>query len=179
MDSNFDVASLSEEAITSIIESCDYKYSERELNIRKSFVKEYLVDFDQTNAAVRCGFAKAFAIEYATKFMEEPLVQKLISEARKSISTDDLLNDKVAKSQIMASLLREANYFGNGSSHSARVAALAQLVSVHGLKSAEKIEQTTIHKGGVMIIPAVPQSLSEYEKMALEQQAVLVANANE
>lgn len=169
---------ISDNVINEIIENSTVRYSEREKAIRVQFVKEYLIDYDEINAAVRCGFARTFAEEYAKNFMEEVFVQQLIAEGKNRIDVDGLMDSKEVKSQILHALLREANQFGKGASHSARVAALGKLVDVYGLDAPKKIEQTNIHKGGVMVIPGAQMSLEEYERMALQQQTALVQDAS-
>ena len=70
-------------------------------------------------------------------------------------------------------LRREANTFGKGASHSARVAAMAQLARIYGM---DTINIKAEHTGGVMLIP-MTSSLSEWEKAASKSQAALMADA--
>lgn len=169
-------AGLSELIIQEIIDNSTINYTSRELALRDQFVKEYLVDYDKVKAAIRCGFAKSFAEDYATRFMEEPYVHKRIKELESKNNADDCPNDQDARSIIKSGLFREANFTGNGSSHSARVSALANLAKIHGMEAPTKVEQTTTHKGCVMLVPAVA-SIAEYEKMAIASQAKLIQHA--
>lgn len=110
--------------------------SERE--IRDAFVREYLEDYNETEATIRIGFMASFAKDYAGKFMSEPYVLQKIKEreATLGIETDD---DR-RKLQILAGLRREANYRGSGASHSARVNALTNLAKLYGMEPPTKTQ---------------------------------------
>ena len=171
------MSELTENVINELIDNSNPEYTAREIELRKLFVKEYLVDYNQVKAAIRCGFAKSYANDYAVKWMEEPFVQKEIKRLESSVDARNCPNDDDARSQIKAALFREANFTGDGSSHGARVSALAKLAAIHGLEAPTKIEQTTTHKGGVMLIPA-PVDMRDYERAAIESQAQLIRDAS-
>ena len=166
-----------EDIVNELIDNSNPEYTLRELELRKLFAKEYCVDYDQVKAAIRCGFAKAYANDYAVKWMEEPFVQKEIKRIESTVDATNCPNDEEARSIIKAALFREANFTGTGSSHSARISALVSLAKIHGLEAPTKIEQTTTHKGGVMLIPAVAD-MREYERSAIESQAQLIRDAS-
>lgn len=170
------MSTLTEAVINELIDNSNPQYTDRELALRQTFVKEYCVDYDKVKAAIRCGFAKSFAEDYATRFMEEPYVHQLIKKLESEQETSDCPSDDTARSIIKSGLFREANFTGNGSSHSARVSALANLAKIHGMEAPTKVEQTTTHKGCVMLVPAVA-SIAEYEKMAIASQAKLIQHA--
>jgi len=178
MSNQNNTESFGEAAIETYLAVSNPDYTPREIEIRKRFAQEYIVDYDQIKAAIRCGFAKSFAGDQAAKFMEEPFVLQAIKQLESSIKIDDAPNDKDAIAIIKSGLFREAHFKGMGASHSARVSALAKLATIHGMEAPTKIEQTTTHKGGVMLIPAVA-SISEYEKMAINSQATLISHASD
>jgi hypothetical protein len=150
--------------------------TEREQALRNLFVAEYLVDFDQTAAAMRCGFNRQFAIEYGTKFMAEPYVLKKINSVKfQDVDVPEDQDDYDAK-RVRSALMLEAHYRGPGSSHAARVAALAKLASLIGMDKPIKTEQTVNHRGGVMAVPGIA-SLDDWEKAASESQDALVKDA--
>jgi hypothetical protein len=149
--------------------------SDRERALRDLFVSEYLVDFDQTAAAMRCGFNRKFAIEYGTKFMAEPYVLQKMN-LMKFAEVDEVDQNEYDSKRVRAALMQEAHYFGPGSSHAARVAALAKLASLIGMDKPLKTEQTINHRGGVMAVPGIA-SLDDWEKAASESQDELVKDA--
>jgi len=106
----------------------------REKALRDAFVKEYLTDYHPVRAAIRLGFKAGIAETYADKFMRESYVLKQISSTEQSNGNIDGI--------IKNSLIKEANYFGPGSSASARVSALAQLAKNEGI---EKSPQTVVN----------------------------------
>lgn len=155
--------------------------SEREKALRDVFVKEYLVDFDAFAAALRCGFMRSFAGEYATKFMEEPYVRQQIQLHQLDVQTNvPLTEDEYTKKKIIARLMKEAHFEGKGSSHAARVAALGKLASLHGMdvKVAPGSDGMGVHRGGVMAVPAIAD-INEWEATAVASQERLVAHARD
>lgn len=149
----------------------------RERALRDMFVSEYLIDYDQVRAAQRCGFVYQFAVEYSQKFMEEPYVQQKINAIKfQKVNEKEMADyDKI---RIRNALMAEAHNRGAGSSHSARVAALAKLAAMHGMDAPKKSEQTVMHKGGVMAIPGIAK-LDDWEVAASASQDQLVAHARE
>jgi hypothetical protein len=73
---------------------------------------------------------------------------------------------------VIAMLRREANTFGKGASHTARVAAMAQLARIYGMNT---VNVKAEHSGGVMVVP-MASSLSEWAQTASESQATLMAD---
>lgn len=148
----------------------------REKALRDFFVVEFLKDYDPVLAAMRCGFMRAFAEEYAVRFMGESYVQRKI----KNDEFTDPANAKVEaaddKRKILVGLRREANYRGPGASASSRVAALAQLARIHGMDVVKKDKGTGTNRGGVMVVPGIAD-IDEWEKVASESQDKLVADA--
>jgi phage terminase small subunit len=115
----------------------EQQYSYREKALRDFFVKEYLVDYDATAAAIRVGYGKSIAKEYGNRFMQEPYVLRKIQEEEVAVNPNG--DDKeAAKKRIMAGLVREANYRGPGSSQAARVAALSKLAHLHEMEPKQK-----------------------------------------
>lgn len=111
--------------------------SPAEKQLRDRFVTEYLVDYNAWAACVRVGFIKSVAMTYASELMEDPYVRREISrrELERRVVTTDVDENAKARthSQLESWLLREANYMGQGSSHSARIAAINTLAKIHKL----------------------------------------------
>lgn len=121
--------------------------TEREQRLRDLFVAEYLIDYDYTAAAVRIGFATNNAVEFGQKFKYDPYVQRRISESMGAEHTDPEFMNVVTKRRIINTLMKEAHYTGAGSSHSARVAALAKLSNIKGMDAPTKTETKVKHEG--------------------------------
>jgi hypothetical protein len=150
--------------------------SPREKALRDMFVSEYLIDYDQVKAAMRCGFNMQFAQEYSRRFMEEAYVQRRINEIRFT-KVDDRQLEEFDKARIKTSLMAEAHYHGAGSTQAARVAALGKLATMYGMET-KKVEATVTHRGGVMAVPGIA-SLDDWEKQASASQDELVKHAND
>ncbi len=147
--------------------------SQEEKVLRNKFVDEYLVDFNELRAALRCGFNIRWAEEYAHRFMQEPYVLCRINERREEL---DYLDKRVAsplKKHLFNLMLTEAKV--QGGTQAARVSAIGRLMSVMGMDAPVQSEVT--HKGGVMLVPAPPKSLDDWEKEAMDSQQKLLTDA--
>lgn len=148
----------------------------QERALRDLFVAEYLVDFNATKAAMRCGFGKQFAVEYAKKFMAEPYVQQRISGIQKLDQRDEVSLEKFNKRRVQEQLMEEAHYHGPGSSQAARVAALKALADMYGMGSAAQARQAAQGggqvAGGVMVVPEIAD-VTNWEQTAMGSQKAL------
>lgn len=140
--------------------------------LRDKFVIQYLVDFDPLAAAIRVGFAKSYAKEYAEQFMDETYVRNKIVQMQMSKAFEPRVEEDETKRKIRTMLMREAQDYGPGSSHSARVAALGKLMSLYGMDAPVKSAVEHSMRGGVMRIPATP-SLNDWEEAAIDSQTKL------
>lgn len=143
--------------------------SDSEKELRDKFVEQYMFDFDRVGSAIRVGFSPSFALEWSQKFMDESYVRLKIAEKMKALAEDDNVEEAETKRRIRAQLLREANYRGAGSSHAARVSALAKLSSFYGMDAPTKTQQEITHRGGVMAVPGIAK-VEDWESAALESQ---------
>mgnify|MGYP003365306294 CR=1 FL=1 len=141
--------------------------------IREQVVREYLFDFNWTKACLRCGFRTEFAEDTAKRFMQDPYcvwrLKTLSRELNINITPEQKQTlEEEKRSDIMTALEREANYFGPGSSSSARVSALAKLAQLRGMEPAKqaKVELKT---PGVMIAPGIAK-VDEWEQIATQSQ---------
>lgn len=151
--------------------------SSREKELREKFVSEYLLDYDQTAAAIRIGFSASFAATYAENFMQEPYVRKRIAEMQTALTEDEKLEADLDRRRIRAGLMREAHYRGPGSSHAARVAALGKLANIREMDAPVKIKSDVTHRGGVMMVPGIA-NFDEWEKAAQASQTDLQKDSN-
>lgn len=88
-----------------------------------AFAREYLVDLNATQAAIRAGYSEKTAYSQGQRLLKNAEVQAAIAKAqaqrakRLQLTADDVLKG----------LYAEATYDGEGSSHSARVQAWAHI----------------------------------------------------
>lgn len=148
-----------------------------EMELRDRFVAEYLADYDAYKAAIRIGYAPAYAKDFCVRFMQEPYVLGKIRLAEGG-SQDDL-DVETQKKMIVAALWREAKNMGAGSSQAARVAALAKLSAFYGM-DAPKTSKTELTGAdglplgaGVFVVPGMVTA-EEWAKQAEAQQEELV-----
>jgi hypothetical protein len=148
----------------------------RERALRDLFVQEYLTDYDQFAAALRCGYAESYAREYAGKLMNEPYVRQKIRELE--VLPEDEDNPEKMKNYVVVGLRREANYRGSGASPSARVAALSKISSIYGLDAPTRSKNE--HTGpdgqalaGMLVIPGL-MNMEEWAIAAEKQQTALI-----
>jgi phage terminase small subunit len=90
---------------------------------RQRFVEEYLVDLNATRAAIRAGYSPRTANREGARLLSNAVIAEAISERQKRREE----RTEVTQDMVVAGLLVEAKLTGEGSSHSARVAAWTQL----------------------------------------------------
>lgn len=150
----------------------DPEYREKELSpkellLRRAFVQEYMRDRNAYAACIRMGFIESYAADWARAFMGEGVVRRLIAKSEEYEQTPEA---KAARASTVESLaFKEAQYYGPGASHGARVSALGLLAKIHGLEAANKTEAEVTYKGGVMMVPALT-SPDEWGKLASQSQ---------
>lgn len=149
-----------------------------EKDIRDQFVAEYMKDFSAYKAALRIGFLREFAADYSEKFLNEPYVQKQIAALTSLPPKKEEVDEDADKQEIINMLRREANYHGPGSSHAARVSALAKLTAILGMDAPTRSINENIHRGGVMVVPST-QSQEDWEKQAMKSQGELQSGARD
>ncbi len=87
------------------------------------FIEEYLLDLNATQAAIRAGYSKKTANEQGARLLAKVSVRKAVAEARQARSE----RTEITQDEVIQGLKKEATLEGEGSSHSARVAAWAHL----------------------------------------------------
>ena len=99
------------------------------LNAKQArFVDEYLVDLNATQAAIRAGYSAKTAASKGFSLLRIVEIAKEVE--RRQAETSEKTG--VTREQVLERLWVEANYDGEGSSHSARVSALSWLGKHHG-----------------------------------------------
>jgi hypothetical protein len=136
-----------------------------------------LADYDAYKAAIRIGYAPAYAKDFCQRFMQEPYVLGKIRNAEGG-NVDDA-DPEVQKRMVLAGLWREARNFGAGSSQAARVAALSKISAFFGM-DAPKTSKTELTGAdgqplgaGVFVVPGMVTA-EEWAKQAEAQQEELV-----
>lgn len=87
------------------------------------FVEEYLIDLNATQAEIRAGYSKKTAQQMGAENLTKPVVAEAIKNAQAKRSERTL----VTQDDVIRGLLTEAEWQGEGSSHSARVSAWGHL----------------------------------------------------
>lgn len=154
--------------------------SVEEKAVRDLFVTEYLVDYDGIKAAMRCGFQFQFAVEYSKQFLQDPYVQKRISDLRTSGSVNQETLDEYNRRRVREALMEQAFYQGPGASHAARVAALGRLTTILGMDPSVKggaNGKGPGAQGGVMAVPGIAD-IDQWEQTASQSQDELVKHAS-
>lgn len=147
----------------------------------QAYAKELMVDFDTVKAMLRAGlmsgeeFAKRTATSVyktAQRWANDPYVLSACKAFIDRIEDDKILT----RERILFGLYTEANYFGPGSSASARVAAWAKLAKLKGMEEAPPDPLAAKEaKGGILMIP-YSSSIEEWEAAAMGAQAQLKAD---
>lgn len=90
---------------------------------QQRFIDEYLIDFNATQAAIRAGYSQDTAKQQGSRLLTNVDVRAAIDTAIRERSSRALLSQDA----VLCGLLEEARHTGDGSSHSARVAAWAHI----------------------------------------------------
>lgn len=110
------------------------------------FVKEYLVDLNATQAAIRAGYSKKTAKSIGQENLTKPDVAAEIERAKQKRTN----KVEITAEYVLRRINEEANYFDEGASHSARVSAL-KLLANHTDVCKEKHEFTGADGGDIRI----------------------------
>lgn len=131
------------------------------------FVEHYLECFNATEAARRLGYKGSSASTHGHELLHNEFTQAELEKRYSQHATEN----KNSRQIVIQMLMREANYFGDGASHSARVKAQTQLSKILGMESQREPEVVEKNRG-VMLVPYF-QSGEEWEKEAISSQAAL------
>ena len=90
---------------------------------QQRFVDEYLIDLNATQAAIRAGYSGKNAESIGYQLLQKTPVQEALIAA-KTKRTERTL---ITQDMVLSGLKKEAEYFDEGTSHSARVSAWEKL----------------------------------------------------
>lgn len=96
---------------------------------RQRFVQEYLKDLNATQAAIRAGYSARTAKQQGARLLTNADVMAAAEAAKQRVA--DRID--VTVEEIVTGLYTEATRTGQGSQHSARVAAWAHLGKYRGM----------------------------------------------
>lgn len=108
---------------------------------QRRFVWEYCKDHSPAQAAIRAGYKERNAPSIACRLLQIPAVQAAIRERERQIAEAAMLDETI----VLQGLLREAQYTGDGSTHTARVSAWREVAKILGLEI-RKVEHTVTHR---------------------------------
>ena len=130
------------------------------------FIEHYLACFNASEAARRMGYGGASASSQGWEFLHHAFTQAELQKRYR----DHAEKNHYARQEIIAMLYREANYFGEGASHSARVKAQAQLSKIFGMETIQPEAEAVVRR--VMCVPFF-SSMDEWEAAAAASQRAL------
>jgi phage terminase small subunit len=96
---------------------------------QKRFVEEYLVDLNATQAAIRAGYSARTAEQQGPRLLGNVEIAAAVQTAQEARSQ----RLRLTQDDVLRGLHREATWMGDGSSHSARVAAWGLLAKHLGM----------------------------------------------
>ena len=105
---------------------------------QQRFVDEYLIDLNATQAAIRAGYSPKTAEQQGFQLLKKTSVSEAIEQAQQERQKRTM----VTQDDVIRGLLTEAEWQGEGSSHSARVSAWAHL-GKHLNMFTDKIDHTS------------------------------------
>lgn len=135
--------------------------------LREKFVREYIKDFNGTEAMRRLGYRHSAVNVHAAKFLRDPYTQWFLRQLLDKLDEKAIVN----RNMVLSGLLKEANARGYDDSHSARVSAWRTLGRILGMEIT-KVEGNLNVNGGVMAVPFTG-SLEDWEKQTQAAQAKL------
>lgn len=136
------------------------------------FVAEFVFDYNASQAMMRMGYAQAGASVRAHTWLKHPYVQWKLKDYVNKLEAQTLCT----RGNVIAMLVREANYYGPDGNAASRVAACRQLAKALGL-NVLKIEQE-VRNVSVMEVPMVP-STEDWSSAARESQRQLREHSHE
>lgn len=130
---------------------------------QQRFIDEYLIDFNATQAAIRAGYSQNTAKQQGSRLLSNVDVRAAIDDAIRERNSRAL----VSQDAVLLGLLEEARHTGDGSSHSARVAAWAHIGKHLGM-FVDRVHATGQQAQGVTSIQVVFPDLDDEHGRAIK-----------
>lgn len=102
-----------------------------------AFVREYLIDHNGTQAAIRAGYSKKTAQAIATENLSKPLISAAIGSATKAVAS----KTETDAEWVRRRLKEEADDFSEFASHSARIKAIELIGKINGVFEKDNEQQ--------------------------------------
>lgn len=136
--------------------------------LREKFVREYIKDFNGSEAMRRMGYKHSAVHVHASKFLRHPYTQWFLRKLMDEMDEKSIVNRNI----VLLGLVREANERGPDSTHSARVSAFKTIARCLGMEVHKVDGKIAIEGGGVLAVPLVG-SVEDWEKLSTAAQAKL------
>lgn len=147
--------------------------TEAEKAVRRSFVAEYLKDYDAIAACIRIGYEINFAKSYAVHLMQDAFTLNLIlEEQRRKRTKEEEASERYEIMRLTVTSLKELAQRGGDR---ARVGACKLLTQLYSLEDELKLNSAVA--SGVMVVPGVAD-VTDWEKTAMESQTKLMKDSN-
>lgn len=105
---------------------------------QEAFVREYLVDFNATQAAARAGYSKKTAQEQGSRLLSNVMVQARLKEFRERAAEQTVADINWVRQRLM----EEATDYSEFASHSARIKAIELIARLNGDFEKENKQKT-------------------------------------
>lgn len=100
--------------------------SDKEIALRDSFIKEYMVDFEPFSACLRMGFLPTFAADWSKRLYQDPYVQRGIAKATREQQIDPKTQEAQDRA-LIENTLREGMQRGPFASRTAAARLMAEM----------------------------------------------------
>lgn len=138
----------------------------------EEFARQYIIDFNQTRAAVRLGYDMKYAAQYGNEMFWRPYTQAFLTHLIRTMEETTI----VGRNEVLAGLLREANRYDQDATSNSRIAAWAAIGKILGM-FINRIE-ISANSSGVMEVPMVTDS-NQWESVAAGSQNELMKQIRE
>lgn len=103
-----------------------------------AFVREYMVDHNGTQAAIRAGYSARTANEQASRLLANVNIAKAVAKAQAAMA----LKTETEAEWVRRRLKEEADDFSEFASHSARIRALELVGKINGVFEIDNKQKT-------------------------------------
>jgi phage terminase small subunit len=105
---------------------------------QNQFVREYIIDFNATQAAIRTGYSHKTAGSIGSENLQKPEIKQAIRAALNNLADLVLIEASV----IVKALMQEAFSTAEDSTSSSRVSALDKLAKIAGLYDSQMVTES-------------------------------------
>lgn len=133
----------------------------------EEFARSFLIDFNQTRAAIRMGYPKSSASVNGSYMFWQPFTQAYLVQLIRSLEEHTI----VTRNEVLTGLLREAHRFDMDASSASRISAWREIGKILGMY-VQRIELSA-NSSGVMEVPMV-SGADQWETLAVGSQTKLL-----